>query len=85
VPTKRVRVGRQRRPQSISPAELAWLTGEPQKGANRFWVHTRGAAKVARLRALMAEYAEVIPPGRLALLEQDLGHWSLSARSMPAG
>jgi hypothetical protein len=54
---------------------LQWLTGEPQAGANRFWVHTRGEAKAVRCRELLALYADLIPSGRLALLERDLAHW----------
>ncbi|MFA6312645.1 MAG: hypothetical protein WCV99_12425 [Sterolibacterium sp.] len=75
MPTNRRRKVRPQRLASVSPAELEWMTGEPQPGANRFWIHTRGDAKVARCMALMQEYAELIPPGRLPALEADLEFW----------
>lgn len=75
MPTTRRRKTRPQRLASVSPAELEWLTGTPQPGANRFWIHGRGDAKVARCRALMQEHAELIPPGRLPALEADLEFW----------
>ncbi len=75
MPTKRQRIGRAHRPQGVSPAELAWLTGSPQPGANRFWAHVRGAEKVARCRALIEAHDDLIPHGRLPRLLDDLAHW----------
>lgn len=75
MPTTRRRKTRPQRLATLSPAELEWLTGIPQQGANRFWIHGRGAAKVARCRELMLEHADLIPPGRLPALEADLEFW----------
>lgn len=75
MPTTRKRKTRPQRLASVSPAELEWLTGTPQPGANRFWIHGWGDAKVARCRALMQEHADLIPPGRLPALEADLEFW----------
>ncbi len=75
MPTTRRKKTRPQRLASVSPAELAWLTGETQPGANRFWIHARGDAKVTRCRALMAEHAALIPLKRLPALERDLHFW----------
>ena len=56
--------------------------GRPQEGANRFWINTRGAAKVERCRALIAAYAHLIPPRRMAKLEEDLLHWAPETRKL---
>lgn len=76
MPTKRQRTARAHRPQGLSPAELEWLTGSPQPGANRFWVHLRSAEKVARCRALIEAHDDLIPAGRLPALLADLEHWA---------
>jgi hypothetical protein len=75
VPTKRRRIDRKRTPQDITPAELQWLTGEPQPGANPFWQHARGTAKAARARALLDSHDHLIPAGRLPALLDDVRHW----------
>jgi hypothetical protein len=71
-----MRASRTHRPQGLSAAELQCLSGQAVPGANRFWVHLRGAEKVERCRALMAEFPNLISDGRLAILEDDLRHWS---------
>ena len=76
MPSNRRRMPRVPRLTGPSPAELEWLTGKPQPGANRFWCHIRGEAKVTRCRALMAEHAALIPLDRLPGLERDLQFWS---------
>lgn len=75
MPTTRRRKTRPQRLASVSPAELEWLTGIPQQGANRFWIHGRGDAKVERCKMLMQEYADLIPLGRLPALQRDLAFW----------
>lgn len=72
MPTKR---SRPRPIAGVTPAELEWLTGEPQAGANRWWQHKRGAEKLARCRELIEHYAHLIPAGRLEVLARDLEHW----------
>ncbi|HSD42359.1 MAG TPA: hypothetical protein VLD36_10870 [Burkholderiales bacterium] len=77
MPTKRVRVGREWQPQGLSVEERCWLTGEPlPPGGNKFWAHTRGQTKVQRCRALLVEYAELIPEGRLEKLQRDVEDWA---------
>ena len=75
MPTKRTRASRTHRPQGLSAAELQWLSGEAVPGANRFWVHVRGAEKAARARWLIEEHGDLIPDGRLPALLDDLAHW----------
>jgi len=75
MPTTRRRKTRTQHLASLSPAELEWLTGEPQPGANRFWRHVCGIAKFERCWLLMQEHAELIPLGRLPALEADLEFW----------
>ena len=80
MPSKRTRISRLRRLEGPSPAELQWLTGKPQEGANRFWKFTHGAEKVARCRALIESCGNLIPRGRLGILAQDLAFWGESSR-----
>jgi hypothetical protein len=58
-----------------SPAEVEWLSGKQQEGANRFWKHLRGAKKVERCRWLIKQYRQLIPRGRMTTLERDIQHW----------
>jgi len=75
LPTTRRKKTRPQRLASVSPAELEWLTGEPQPGSNRFWRHVRGIAKIERCTMLMQEHAVLIPLDRLPLLQRDLEFW----------
>jgi len=75
MPTKRTRISRRRTEGAVTPSELEWLTGEPQPGANRFWRLNRSPERLARRRALLETHAHLIPPGRLAALENDVAHW----------
>ena len=76
MPTKRSRVARGWRSAALSPAELQWLSGQAQPGANRFWAHTRGAAKAERCRQLLHEHAHLVPVGRMPKLLRDIEHWA---------
>jgi hypothetical protein len=67
---------RQPRSEAITPAELQWLTGKPQEGASKFWIHVRGAEKVARCRDLIARHPHLITRGRMAVLEKDMAFWA---------
>ena len=76
MPSNRRRMPRVPRLTGPSPAELEWLTGQPQPGANRFWRHVRGAAKIERCMTLMQEHAALIPLDRLSQRDRDLQFWS---------
>jgi len=85
MPTNRRRVRRTPRPSGLSPSEIQWLTGRPQEGANVFWQHVRGHDKVVRCRRLIAENGELIPPGRLPALIEDLKHWDRPFEAIEGG
>jgi hypothetical protein len=82
MPTNRTRTRRAPLAEELQPTpeELQWLTGVPQEGANRFWVHTWGRDKAARCRRLVAEHADLIPPRRLPALLADLARWDRPLR-----
>ena len=65
MPTKRQRIGRAHQAAGVSPSEMAWLTGKPQPGANKFRQHLAGQRVARGLAGLLEEHADLIPEGRL--------------------
>jgi len=80
MPVKRKRTNR--RPVALSPAEIQFLTGVPQPGANVFFENAlRAGNLLPRVRELIAWHSAMIPPRRrraidklLATLERAHAH-----------
>jgi hypothetical protein len=72
MPSKRKRMTRQRRSETISPAEMEWLTGAPQEGANRFELlelkYLTTLDRMDRAAAVLDRAAGVVPAERIAEL-----------------
>jgi len=63
MPVKRKRTSR--RPAALSPAEIQFLTGVPQPGANVFFQNAlRSGNLLPRVRELIAQHASIIPARR---------------------
>ena len=76
MPTKRTRRKRVRRVTELTPAERQWLTGERVEGADNLWRFRHYEGKVERCRLLIAQHPELVPPGHMAELEEDIRRWS---------
>jgi len=60
----------------LTPDEEAWLTGRDIEGAGKLWWFRQGPHTVDRCRWLLAEYIDLVPPGRMRQLKRDIARWS---------
>lgn len=76
MPTLRTTRRRSRKPKNFTPAQLQYLTGEPQTGANKFELmhleHASRPAEIEALNDLLDRAAGIVPAERIEQLRQQI-------------
>lgn len=74
MPTNRMRRSRRRTSARLTPAELQWLTGQEQPGANPFELlllkYLTGPSRFARAEGILERAAGIVPEERIAELRE---------------